>query len=233
MVTGNWMYWYHMFGIKQAQKDTQPFQKYLLSGLGKSDEWSGKKDSYVTPALSGGRKTIHPAGLSGWASGSRCRSNQDWWMWVGFNLAALNWLESRLCFEVENSISFRRSHPTSPGKPSNTHAHLFLHHHPPPKGNCRSPFEQKTANIYLKSIRTANILCLSRLSGQHCGIPTNFKGSSSLWSSQIWQLAVKGSQTAELGWAKSRWREAIRHLGWPPTRSPHKRQTYRSVRSTA
>lgn len=50
------MYWYHMFGIKQAQKDTQLFQKYLLSGLGKSDEWSGKKDSYVTPALSGDRK---------------------------------------------------------------------------------------------------------------------------------------------------------------------------------
>lgn len=163
----------------------------------------------MTSAISDGRwKKLIPPGPSEQTSGSQCWSNQNWWMWVSFNLAVLNWLEGRLCFEVENSISFRRSDPTSPGKPSHTHTHTHSFPPPhPPKGNCRSPFPQKTANIFLKSIRMREILSLCWPSGQRCGILTNFKGLPSLWSSQIRQLAVKGSQTEEKNWAKSQWKE--------------------------
>lgn len=186
--------------------------KCLLSGPRKSHDRRvnknnlGKEMAGDLCPLRRPLKILAPAGPSEQASGSQCQSNQNWWMWVCFNLAMLNWLEGRLCFEVENSISFRRSDPTSPGKPSHTHTHTHSFP-PPPKGKCRSPFQQKTENIFLKSIRMREILSLSWLSGQWRGILTNFKGSPLLWSSQIRQLAVKGSQTEEKNWAKSQWKE--------------------------
>lgn len=157
-------------------------------------------------------KQLSLTGPSEQASGSQWRSNQNWWMWVGFNLAVLNWLEGRLCFEVENSISFRRSDPTSPGKPS--HTHFFPNITTPPiqkpivkAENSKYLFFFSFFFLFCLSTTVWEILSLSWPSGQQCGILTNFKGLPSLWSSQIRQLAVKGSQTEEKNWAKRRWKE--------------------------